>query len=346
MNSEQIIVIELLAHKELKMFQEFIRNHWGKDHIFAKEASVFNWQHKGLKAYHSMVAKQNGDLVGVHGVIPLNHFDKHLPKNQIFIALWRVLEGKGIGIGLRIYKRILTEYKPDFIAGLNMNPRVLPFYERLGFQCDVMAHHVALSPFVKEFKVAKVPEDLMVQSQKKKFLTSFQKLTIKHLLDLKTDMLYLHQLPFKSDTYIVNRYMGHPVYRYEIYAISKDSMVQALCVIRPIFKEDSVVLSFVDYIGQNEAFPLLHDFILFLLKEYKAEYVDFYSYGLPAKLIQRAGFMNIKEVKNLIVPSYFEPFEKKNIDIRCGYLITKAQTPVRIFKGDGDADRPNAIQGS
>jgi len=224
-----------------------------------------------------------------------------------------------------------------------MNSRVHTFYKRQGFKVVVMDHHVVLSSFVKEFKVAKVPEDLKVQSQKENFSATFQKLTIKHLQNLKTDMLYLHQLPLKSDTYIINRYLNHPVYRYEVYAISKDNMVQALCVIRPIFKEDSVVLTIMDYIGPSKAFPLLHDLILYLMKEYNAEYVDFYSHGLPVDFITRAGFINRKNVKKLIVPGLFEPFEKKNFEIRCGYFNSQNQISVRIFKGDGDADRPREV---
>ena len=134
MNSDQITVFELLAHHEIQYFQDFIRKHWGKNHIFAQEASVFDWQHKGLDTYHCMVTKQNGNMIGVHGIIPLNHFDKNLTNNHIFIALWRIIDGKGIGIGLRMYKEILAEYKPEFIAGLGINSRSLTFYKWQGFK--------------------------------------------------------------------------------------------------------------------------------------------------------------------------------------------------------------------
>jgi hypothetical protein len=343
MKSDRIIEFKLLKHQELKSFQEFIKNHWQKDHLFAKEKSVFDWQHKGSSTYHCMVAKQHGNIVGVHGVIPLSHFDKKLTKNQIFLALWRVLEDKGIGIGICMFKEILAEYRPDFVAGLGITPRVLAFFKWQGFECDNMDHHIFLSPFVKDFKVAEVPENLKVQSQREGSLSTFQKLTRKQLRDLQTEILYLHQLPLKSDTYIINRYMNHLVYKYNVYSILKDNLVKALCVIRPIIKEDSVVLSCVDFIGPNEAFPLLHDFIFFLLKEYNAEYLDFYSYGLPKELIRKAGFINRKEVKNLIVPGYFEPFEKRNVDISIGYKSPETNLTVRLFKGDGDSDRPSII---
>jgi len=343
MSLKQEIVFELLAHEDLKMFQEFIRNHWGKNHIFAQEASIFDWQHKGPHSYHNMVVKQNRNLIGVHGVIPLNHFDRHLPNNQIFIALWRILEGKGIGIGLQMFKNILAEYNPEFIAGLPMNPRVHIFYKRQGFKIVALNHHVVLSTVIQEFKIAKVPEGR--KAQKIKNSASFQKLTKTQLKKLKTDLLYLYQLPLKSDLYIINRYLNHPVYNYEVYAIFKESMVQALCVIRPIYKGDSVVINIVDFIGPNEAFPLSQNLIMFLLNVFNAEYVDFYSHGIPLHFIDMAGFINRKKIKDLIVPSHFEPYENKNIEIWAGYYSSQNNIPVRIFKGDGDADRPSEFHG-
>ena len=73
-----------------------------------------------------MIAKQH-KIVGIHGIIPLNHFDKDLPSNQIFIALWRVLEGIGIGIGLRIFKKILDHYNLNLLQGCQSTLMLLNF---------------------------------------------------------------------------------------------------------------------------------------------------------------------------------------------------------------------------
>lgn len=344
MNPEQDIVIELLAHQELEKFQEFIKDYWKENHLFAKEKSIFDWQHKGHYAYNCMAAKQGETLVGVHSFIPQSHFDKHLPKTQIFLSLWKVLEDKGIGIGLRLYKNILKEYKPDFIGSLGIDHRAVPFHEWQGFNVGIMDHHVVLSPYLKDFKVAKVPENLKPKSQKNRTSVSFQKLAKTDLRGLNTKRLYLYQWPLKSNTYIENRFMNHPVYKYDIYAVSKDNRLQALCIIRPIFKEDSVVLRFVDFIGPNKAFPLLYDFVLDLLKTHNAEYMDLYSYGIPLMLLKKAGFINRRKIKSLIIPNYFEPFERKNADLIFAYKSSQNHPAIRLFKADGDQDRPNQIQ--
>lgn len=343
MRPDQDISIELLAHQEFPRFQEFIKDHWEKDHLFVKETSIFDWQHKGPHDYHYMVAKQGKAIIGVQGIIPQSQFDSQLPKTQIFLTLWKVLENRGVGIGLRLYKNILKEYMPEFIAGIGMNPRLVLFHKWQGFKVGKMDHHVFLSPYVVDFKIARVPKMPKPQLKKKKPLISFQKITKRQLQNLDTKELYLHQLPLKSDIYIQNRYMNHPVYKYEVYSISKDNKLQALCIIRPVFKDNLVVLRFVDFMGPNEAFALLYDFVVSLLKTYNAEYMDLYSYGIPSTLIQEAGFINREKIKGLIIPNYFEPFERKNVDIIFDYKSSQAHYPVRLFKADSDQDRPNQV---
>ena len=60
-------------------------------------------------------------------------------------------------------------------------------------------------------------------------------------------------------------------------------------------------------------------------------------------MIHKSGFINRKGVNNLIVPGHFEPFEMKNVEIAFGYKNLIPKTPVRLFKGDGDVDRPSKI---
>ena len=99
------IKIHLLKHNQLNLFQDFKKT-LKQDHIFTENTQLFEWQRKGVSAYHYMVATEcEKELIGIHGVIPLNQYDKSLPKGEIFLALWRVLEGKGIAIGLRILIR-------------------------------------------------------------------------------------------------------------------------------------------------------------------------------------------------------------------------------------------------
>ena len=343
MEKNQRISFELLSHNEIDKFQEFIRDHYRNNHLFANETSVFDWQHKGSQSYHCMIAKEGEVIVGVQGVIPLSHFDNNLPKTQIFLALWRAIENHDVGIGLRLYMACINEYSPEFTASIGINDRAIPFHKWQDFTVTLMDHHVALSPYVESYKIAKLPETLRTRTPNIRSTISFQKLNKRQLQDLDTQKLYLHQLPLKSNTYIINRFLEHPVYSYDVYAFFKEDEILGLGVVRPIQINDVVVLRFVDFIGPNNIFPLLDGFVLDLLKKHQAEYLDIYSYGVPSSLIQKAGFINRKNTKDLIIPNYFEPFKQKNIDINIAFKCSKSHPSVRLFKGDGDYDRPSVI---
>ena len=49
--------------------------------------------------------------------------------------------------------------------------------------------------------------------------------------------------------------------------------------------------------------------------------------------------LNLKS-EDEIIPTYFNPFENKNIKIELSYKSDK-NLPVTFFLGDGDQDRPN-----
>ena len=343
MNSKNKIDIQFLRHDELENFQSFIKNHWSNKHIFAIEESIFNWQHKNKKNYNYIIAKVDNQIIGVWGVIPIAHFDNKLQTNQIFIALWRVLPGYGVAISLQIFNKIVEEYKPSFILGLPVNPDVFKFYERQKFKIFKLKHHVFISEFLKDFEVAKVPKSLKNNKINNYSRLSIKRLRIQDFKNLDTRKLYIHQIPTKTDLYIINRYIKHPIYNYKIYSIFDKNNLEGLLVVRPIYINRKTILTIVDYIGAGWFFSRLGNFMSSLIQEYDAEFIDIYSFGLDEKNIIDAGFINVDENKGLVIPGLFEPFKRKNIQINCCCYYSSQNGNIRIFKGDGDADRPSVI---
>jgi hypothetical protein len=342
--------IRLLKFDELNNYTQFIKNEWSKDHIFTYQSDLFNWQHKGPFAYHCMAAFKDNELVGVQGVIPLYQFDKYLPKDQIYLSLWKAIEDVEVGLGLRLYKGILETYKPNFIGALGINARVLSVFKWLGFKTGIMNHHVIFSPCINDFKVAIIPENLKKMYSKKKIETSilksysFIKIDKYTLSKYDTDLIYSYQSPIKSDAYVLNRYLEHPIYEYYVYALLYNDVVEALCILRPIFINDTTVLRFVDYIGSNNSFKKIKYYLNKIILQYSAEYIDIYSYGIPLEVLSEAGFINRKIYNDLIVPDYFEPFERANNEVSFAYKILNDNNSVRLFKADGDTDRPSMIR--
>ena len=200
------IKLEYLKENNLKKFQDFIRKHWSPKHLFVNETSVFNWQHKGHTTYNFMAAKQGNEFVGAKGFIPFSHFDSELSKNQVLISGgFFVLEDRGIGIGLRLFQKVINHCKPEFVSGTGLNKRLIKFHEWQGFNVFKMDHHVFLSPYINEFRIAKLPDKLKIKTKNNKSGVKTKILSHSDLHNLDTETLYSHQLPIKSDTYIKNR---------------------------------------------------------------------------------------------------------------------------------------------
>ena len=77
-----------------------------------------------------------------------------------------------------------------------------------------------------------------------------------------------------------------------------------------------------------------------MLKE-KHEYVDIYEVGIEDEILENSGFLERVEKDVNIIPNYFEPFVQENIEI---YYMSNCKDKFRMFKGDGDQDRPSIVK--
>ena len=332
-----------LRHDEINKFQTFIKNHWKSDHLYSKDTTVFDWQHKGLEYYHCITARKATRIVGVHCVIPLWHFDESLEKKDIFLSLFRAVESEGLGIGLRLYREVLAAYSPKFIGTVGLTERMIPFHKRFGFVVGEMDHHVLLSSYRRNYKIAVVPQTISIREMACTSTTSLRKLNKKDLRSITNDRIYSYQVPRKSSAYVISRYLDHPIYTYKVYGVIENGSVQAFGVIRRIVVDNSVVFRLVDYIGPDKNIVEMFLGAQSILKEHDAEYIDFYSYGIPKRLLKETGVLNRKEVRGLVIPNYFEPFLQKNQELLIAFDTRTNAPNVRLFKGDGDQDRPSRI---
>ena len=103
---------------------------------------------------------------------------------------------------------------------------------------------------------------------------------------------------------------------------------------------DSSCLRIIDIIGNIKCGINLSGVLSSLLINYDCEYIDCLNSGIEEKYFKELGF----SLKNnqTIIPEYFEPFVRKNIDIYIAYR-PKINNFI-IYKGDGDQDRPNEIR--
>ena len=69
------------------------------------------------------------------------------------------------------------------------------------------------------------------------------------------------------------------------------------------------------------------------------------NFSLSTENLEASNFILRQAFDDLVVPHYFEPFVRENIDLNYAIRL-RSDTDlnnVRLFKGDGDQDRPSQI---
>ena len=158
------------------------------------------------------------------------------------------------------------------------------------------------------------------------------------------DPIFTVNTKYKSKSYYINRYFEHPMYAYSFFAITDcDGRIAAILIARVCGDGEANCLRIVDLIGDAAYLACVRTQIQELLQAENYEYIDFLEFGLEDQLLKNGGFINRGEYADVIVPNYFEPFLRENVDLDCAFKTVVHDAKFIIFKADADQDRPNVL---
>ena len=345
--------IRLAYVNEKSEILDFIKNHWKKNHIYLQNFELFDYLHQGKKHLNVVIAKDivSKDLLAIHAFIPYEKFDNSFRYSSIFLSIWKVREDVNIaGLGLRTIKFIENnlEIKPALIQALGYTKEVLPLYKRLGYTVGKLSHFVLINTSLNSYKILGKGKStkLVTVREKQADDLHMKEIDPKDLVNLSAEKLNLlckEQIPEKSKKFLLAKYRDHPVYRYHFcLVLDKEKEYKLFFVFRKIEVNGSNILRIVDVIGSEKNFVRIKNQLYKLIVQNNSEYLDIYHFGLDNDSLKGADFVDRYSNDELIVPNYFEPFAKSNIDINYAYLTTSNVKNIRFFKGDGDQDRPSS----
>jgi hypothetical protein len=325
--------IRLCENSEVCVIQAFIDDVWKEGHILSVNKDLLDFQYLQGNHYNFFIAEDNKKIIGILGFIPINLFDRSLSDKDYWLALWKTDDrsaSPGVGIGL--LRALYKTFTPDSVGVLGINSEVRKLYEIMGFQTGKLSHYYIANPKCEKFHIA---ENMQIIYELETENTSFREIKdINHINGLSAGYY-----PNKSKHYIVHRYDKHPFYKYLFWGAYNGKELVAVFVLRLQKTKDSQCLRIIDIIGKHKKISLTRNDFLLLMKSFNVEYVDCLNFGIPENEFYAWGF--IKKGGNTIVPNFFEPFLKENIDVQFAY---KTNYPEYVFfKGDGDQDRPNIL---
>lgn len=339
--------IEFLKEVDFFKVRKFINDEWKEGHILSRSKDLFDWQYLNEnQTYNFIILKKNRSIFGILGFIPSSRYDRSLIKeNIIWLALWKISEKIKIrGVGLKMIAFLQKNVSHIGIAVNGINKAHPPMYRALGYQSDNLNHYYSVN---KNFipKLISAPNNYIHPTLNPQGLSwiAIDENNIENLKDNPSYKINSSSEIKKTPYYFLNRYIKHPYYNYQVFLIPNPNKKEAALIsIRLDKRKNSNVLRIVDFYGNFEILNYAGYGLTKIANKLCVEYIDFWSYGIPDKIMQNFGFKKVNSKGKITVPHYFEPFENKNKEILFAYKkIKNLKNQFIICKGDGDQDRPN-----
>ena len=340
---DKIYSIHLCSIDELEKLLSFIDEYWQKGHILTKSKELLNWQHfdRNNQCYNFVIATNNtGEIHGILGFILSSIYDNDIVTPIRWGAIWKIREDvaiKGLGVML---KGFLEQRVPvDYIGGVGLSKYSKTIDEKLGEKMGRLSQYYIANPNIKEYNLISAP--LFQANIQNKNNKQMEYILEKDFFEYATK-LEDKIMPYKSIKYYINRYYRHPIYKYEGIGIFENDEVIAILIIRKASYKENSCIFVVDYIGDGSELSGCYGLFLDLLQTYSAEYICFPCYGIRDSYMREAGF-SLREDSLMILPIYYEPFERKNVELDFHFWTNSDFSGEIIVKGDSDQDRPNRV---
>lgn len=338
------VSIKRCAEADVDEVMRFIDNHWRRGHVLAQDRSLFDWQHTcGDGTYNFLLARDEaGLLLGILGYIPASRYDSSIAAEDdlVWLALWKTRPDAGrAGLGLALLRE-LGRLHPGAHLGVNgINVTHPPMYRSLGFQSDELRqYYLTNADGIGDLIGTSNGQALPVP---RPGAAIFRKLDVAALAGLNLTLHGEPVAPLKSPVYFIKRFLEHPFYSYRVFAIELEGETRAILATRVDQHEQSRALRIVDFLGDEQALAECGTALHEAMNAAGAQYADFWQFGLSKEHLLAAGFAVTTE-SDPIVPTYFEPFVSARARIFFAIKVGVGRVP-RVFKADGDQDRPNRI---
>ena len=321
-------MIEYMKKLDTEKLFSFLKENWNNNHIYIKDQKYFGYEFSDNSNF--VLAKNDNKIVAT-----LGYFD-YDNKGDIWTVIWKN-SGK-MDDGLKCLQFLLNaSYKS--VSSCGINKKTIPIYEFLGINTGRLKHFYILNQELEEYNIAKISEKNIKKIETKDVEDLIEVESIDELLKL-IDYQELKKYNFyKSPEYFNKRYFKHPYYKYHILLKSKNA--NSILVYRIIKVNGGSCIRIMDFLGDEKEFNELTNYLVAKMLKEKHEYIDIYEVGIEDEILEDSGFIERIEEDSNIIPNYFEPFVQKNIEI---YYMSNCNSKFRIFKGDGDQDRPSIVK--
>lgn len=329
-----------IRHAELEdqnKIIQFLKEYWKKDHIFVVCPELFEYYHVIDGKLTFVIAEDDisKKIYGLQGYIASNRSDNP----DVWGAIWKTIPCPYPFLGIDIMRFIRKSINCRIFAGCGANPKTtIPLLKFLREKTGKMDHYYRIAD-QPSYEIAVIHQKTIIplnNSPQYKLIKFNNIVQLKERFDIEK---YKDRKPYKDIWYVNRRYFKHPINDYHVYGIDKGiNRIDSILIAREQLQNGAKILRIVDFIGDDCDLAGIGCWIQNLMDEQHFEYVDCYCKGISNEIMNQAGFTLKDENDVNIIPNYFEPFVKANVDI---YYNTSDDEKYYIFKADSDQDRPS-----
>lgn len=314
----------------------FIKSYWDENHILAHDKDFFNFQYLQNGNLNFILAfdpqKEIVGILGYIGYAPGNIYQ------DVSLALWKVIPNLSDPyLGVKLIHFLQDKLMPRNIFCVGISKNIIGIYKYLGFRTGKLDHFAAFNSKCKNFKISKPPKNIkpILINNEFEYRECFS--INASQINLDSSNMLTQKTPKKSIDFLINRYEKHPYFKYKFFEAYESKHLMGLVISREVELGFSKALRIIEVFGEEKDITSIVNNFAVILLESDYEYIDIYASGVDKKEMLTGSYEYISKDKQIVVPDYFDPFEKKNIDI---LYMTSIEEDVFLFKGDGDQDRP------
>lgn len=337
----------MASDEDIDAIMKFIRENWDENHILGNDKEFFKYFYSlpnGEFVNMFLMLLKDGTIAGINGFV--RYSDEAFPK-YISSAMTKVLPKLPVPMcGIELMKRFYTALggAMEFSSGSN-EKTIVPIHEKIfGCTTGVMQQYCFLNEKADK-EIISVNKNILPELQINTGAEEVVQYSLKpcnSVKDIEIDLSIKYEsLPFKDEVYFARRYFQHPIFHYDIYSvIDTDERALGLLVTRDVDYEGSRITFIADYYGRLEAIEHLKEAFQMLCEEKHTECLSLFEFNMQEQLLVNAGFRKVTSGDDsFIVPTYFQPFWRGNIESHC---VTK-QADLVFFKATGDQDNPKYL---
>lgn len=331
--------IRKLKKEEYGLLVDFLREYWKSDHSLVKSKQLMDFQHLDGDIYTFYAAIEDGRIYSLQGFIKSSLYDESLSEEpDCWGAIWKTIPDTKKGeLGLLTREAIYESEMKCSMCGIALSAISKKINKLTGNTMGYMHQYYIANREMSDFKICVKPQvDYVIHT-----VSDGWHIEQNIHLDKAAEPQSIYR-PKKTLEYFKNKYLYHPIYKYIFWGIYHKEELVSIWAVRRLIVGHTSVFRVCDVLGRIDNIPDLTEPLQAILKTESCEYVDFLNYGIKSEVFKTMGFRELNfDETDTIIPTYFEPFEQKNVKLDVAYKAKYEEYVV--FKADGDQDRPNIL---